>query len=75
VAAKEEFTVICFYPGDPSGFGKPCKYHVRNFSTFLIFAMRKGFLYYNIYNKRGEYIARTWIKENFPSNKNNSDAK
>jgi len=70
--AQNEFYAWCFYPqvGIPIHERKhPEKYHFRKLEKFLPFATRKGFIYFNQYQKDTEdFIKKHWIEANFPRN-------
>jgi hypothetical protein len=59
---------IMFFPRANSEL--PMKYrNVNNLEKFRRFAMSKGAIYFNVYDKdTRSYNTRIWIPENFPSN-------
>lgn len=60
---------ICFYPTAENKL--PKKYHTRNLKSFLAFAIKQGFIYYNVYGKESKaFFFRVWISENIPNSKN-----
>lgn len=68
IKAKARYTAICFYPSISERV--PEKFRFRKVEKFFPFALRKGFIYFNVYNRRTkEYLHRVWINENFPRNK------
>lgn len=77
--AKQLYTCIAFFPTLTESPAGPQKFrNVNSLVRFEKFALKKGFIYYNIYLKppkwapvgaKGEFVRKVWIPENFPRNK------